>query len=35
METKAILKGVLKIGVSNISLSNDGKKVAAIGMDDE
>ena len=35
MDTKAVLKGVLKVGVSNICLSNDNKKVAAIGMDDD
>lgn len=35
MEAKAVLKGILKVGISNICLSNDNKKVAAIGMDDD
>lgn len=35
METKAVFRGALIIGVSNICISNDGKKVAAIGMDED
>jgi hypothetical protein len=35
LETRAVLKGVLKIGISNIAISNDNKKVVAIGMDDD
>lgn len=35
METRAILKGILKVGISNIAISNDQKKVVAIGMDED
>jgi WD40 repeat protein len=35
MEVRAVLRGLFKIGVSNIAISNDQKKVVAIGMDDD
>lgn len=34
MEPKAIIKGLLKVGISNISISNNEKLFIAIGMDD-
>jgi hypothetical protein len=30
-----VLKGLFKIGVSNIAISNDQKKIVGIGMDDD
>jgi WD40 repeat protein len=33
--SKAVFRGVLKQGVSYITFSNDGKKIAAVGMDDD
>ena len=33
-ETKAVLKGLFKIGISNLAISNDQTKLIAIGMDD-
>jgi microtubule-associated protein-like 6 len=35
METKAVFRGVLSVGVSNLCISNDGRKLAAIGMDED
>jgi hypothetical protein len=35
METKAILRGILKKGISNVSISNNQKYIVAIGMDDD
>lgn len=35
LETKAVCKGVLTIGISNLTFSNDGRKLAAIGMDED
>jgi hypothetical protein len=35
MEPRAIQKGLLKVGISNIAISNDCKKIVAIGMDDD
>lgn len=35
METKAVFRGVLTKGVSNLAISNDSRKLAAIGMDED
>lgn len=35
MESKAVFRGVLRVGVSNLALSNDARKLAAIGMDED
>ena len=35
METNAILRGILKKGISNVSISNNQKYIVAIGMDDD
>lgn len=35
MEIRAVFRGVLSVGVSNICISNDGRKLAAVGMDED
>lgn len=35
MELRAVFRGVLSIGVSNLCISNDGRKLAAVGMDED
>lgn len=33
--SKAVLRGILKYGISNLAFSNDGKKLVAVGMDED
>lgn len=35
LESKAIFKGVLRNGISNVAISADGKKVAAVSLESE
>lgn len=35
MELRAVFRGVLTVGVSNLCISNDGRKLAAVGMDED
>lgn len=35
LESKAIFKGVLRNGISNVAISSDGKKVAAVSLESE